>query len=74
MTLETHGWVKFSLLFMGCNWSTWGGVWGGLGERGALGGIKVDQPGPFFSLLGQRKGTMSDNIKTSAYSGDGQRS
>jgi len=30
MTLETHGWVKFRLLFMGCNWSTWG-VWGGWG-------------------------------------------
>ena len=37
MTLETHGWVKFRLLFMGCNWSTWGvwgGGWGGVGERG----------------------------------------
>ena len=53
-----------------------GGLWGGwgrgVGERGALGGIKVDQPGHFFSLLGQRKDTMSDRIKTSAYSGDGR--
>ena len=47
-----------------------GGV--GVGERGALGGIKVDQPGHFFSLLGQRKDTMSSNTDVSAFAGDGR--